>query len=442
MRPDPHQIDGARFLAERTVAILADEPRVGKTGAAIAALDMALARSALIVTTASGRPVLRRGVETWQAIPRKIQTVGRRSTVDPAVDVVVVGWADVATERLHRQLQARQWDALILDESHYGKSFDAARTRAVYGVLEDGDLFDGRALVNSAARTWCLTGTPLPVSPMDLFPFLRSRVPDRVSAWPDEAAFRNQFCEWYMKRLSRFNSTPVVKGGKNLDQFRALIDGLLLRRTQADVGILTPVFEMTPLEVTARQRAEVEAAAGDTALVMRAIDEDRLRDLEMHMGPVRRLCGMLKVDGVVQLVRDEFGGGLDKIVLAYWHRDVGDALAGALAGFGVARVDGSTPQGRRESEVAAFSHPDGPRVFLAQAQAAAEAIDLSAAAELLFVEMSFVPKDGAQMALRVTNRNQSRRPRVRVAFMEGSIDEPITALLLRRTRDIERILRK
>jgi SWI/SNF-related matrix-associated actin-dependent regulator 1 of chromatin subfamily A len=46
MEPFPHQVSGAQFLAARdTSALLGDEPRVGKTGAAILAADQASASS-------------------------------------------------------------------------------------------------------------------------------------------------------------------------------------------------------------------------------------------------------------------------------------------------------------------------------------------------------------------------------------------------------------
>ncbi len=66
--PFPHQIDGARFLANGGV-LLADDPRVGKTGAAIMACDLVLAQRVLVVTTATGRANFGREFAAWQATP-------------------------------------------------------------------------------------------------------------------------------------------------------------------------------------------------------------------------------------------------------------------------------------------------------------------------------------------------------------------------------------
>ena len=146
----------------------------------------------------------------------------------------------------------------------------------------------------------------------------------------------------------------------------------------------------------------------------------------------------MKAGAVADLVKEEFENGLDKIVLAYWHRDVGDALQEALAKFGVIRLDGSTYD---RAPIEDQWRNSGARVFLAQIQAAGEAIDLSSAAEMIFVEMSSVPKDGAQMSLRITNHSQTRIPRVRVATVAGSTDEPIQEALLRKMKTITEIMR-
>ena len=82
-------------------------------------------------------------------------------------------------------------------------------------------------------------------------------------------------------------------------------------------------------------------------------------------------------------------------------------------------------------------------VFLAapcQIQAAGEAIDLSSAALLIFVEMSMTPKDGAQMSKRITNYGQTQQPIVRVAVLEGSIDEAVGEILTRKMSAIREVL--
>jgi SWI/SNF-related matrix-associated actin-dependent regulator of chromatin subfamily A-like protein 1 len=159
----------------------------------------------------------------------------------------------------------------------------------------------------------------------------------------------------------------------------------------------------------------------------------------MHLGTLRRVTGAIKAHEVVDAVKEEFDCGLEKIVLAYWHKEVGDILAAGLARFGVVRLDGSTSPKDREHAEARFRQKQN-RVFLGQIVAAGEAIDLSSANELWFVETSLTPKDMGQMALRITNIGQKRNCFVRVCCIEGSIDEALQATLMRLWASIRKVV--
>ena len=453
MTPFPHQIVGSNWLEGRGFGILADEPRVGKTGSAIMAADTRGARTILVVTTASGRGVWKRGFADWSVMDRPLQILTGQIKLAPETRVVVVGWPSLNQSAIRVQLLAREWDVLILDEGHYAKSFSAKRTEAVYGALmEDGLALGRQGLVRKAKATWVLTGTPMPNSPFDLYPVLRACAPGKLLAdegkgWPDvtrESVFKKRYCKIKPKKIGvgyMAHWIDVIVGGQNLDELRQRTDGLILRRTQQDVGIGAPIFETLPLLVAASQRAKIEAAAGDARTIMRAIEAEDTKALEMHLGPLRRITGAIKAELVADAVAEEFESGLDRIVLAFWHADVAQILSEKLAKFGVTGIDGSTPPAARDGNVKAFQSGRA-RVFLAQIAAAGEAIDLSAACELLVVEPSFQPAQMRQIALRITNHTQARQARVRVATLDGSIDDAIQSSLLRKWSVINEVLTK
>lgn len=434
LKPLPHQLSGALFLAGRRTALLADAPRVGKTGTALIAADYTEARRVLIVTTASGRAVWRRAVKLWCVLPH---------------DITILGWPDLATAK-GRAAALREWDLVILDESHNAKNFEAKRTQAVFGIPDGPSLRIEASIALHAATVWCLTGTPLPNSPLDLYPMMRALCPDRLTAWgfPTDVTEYEDFAERYTfrrpKTVGWHRTIMVVRGPQNEKERRqaeernaelqARLRGFVLRRTQADVGIRPPVYELMPIEHRGRKPDCFDAAA-----ILAAAEAGATRDLEMHLGPLRRITGTLKVPGVVRAVEDAFDGGLDKVVLMAWHRDVIDALCAGLGEYGVVRLDGSTPEKERATAEARFAQPTN-RIFIGQIQAAGEAIDLSAAAELWFVEASFVPKDMAQAAMRITNHLQSRQAVVRVCVLEGSIDETLQSILMRKWTQIREVL--
>lgn len=448
MIPLPTQLSGAKFLADRTFALLADEPRVGKTGTAIIAADYVMACRILVVTTASGRPVWRRGFRDWSTFPRSVQIATPKDTL--AADTVIVGWPSIADPKLLTQILRRSWDLLILDESHYAKNFEAKRTQAAYGVLtNDGEAVrTANAIASRAEIIWCLTGTPLPNSPADIYPMVRACAPTRLLATPTFPDVRRQddflkrYCIRKPKKIGHgayARTLLVVIGGKNLEELRARLDGLMLLRTQKDVGITAPIYEVFPLLVSDRTRRTVEAST-DAAAVLAAAEAGDTKTLDMHLGPLRRLTGEIKARAVVEAVKEEFDGGLDKIVLMAWHKDTMAILRDGLSTYGVVGIDGSSSAADRGRAEERFRHDPNTRVFVGQILAAGEAIDLSAANELLFVETSPVPKDMKQASLRITNLTQKRQPRIRVAVLEGSIDEALEAILLRKWSAIREVL--
>lgn len=452
LTPLPTQLSGAKFLAERKTALLADAPRVGKTGAAIMGADYIFARTILVVTTASGRSVWRRGFDTWSVFPRNIQVLTPKDTLRPDAEVVIISWGGASDPSIRARLLMRKWDLIISDEDHAAKNFEAKRTQAFYGEMIEGGgrIMVSTSLAGKGARVWCLTGTPLPNSPLDTYPRLRVLAVDRLLAnpakgWPEVVKFeqfRDRYCKWHPMKVGKgawAQWRDVVTGGKNEEELRERMGDFMLLRTQADIGLRPPIYETFPLIVSEKLRRETEADLR-LADLLQAAEADDTAALEMDMGPKRRLTGEIKAKAVVEAVKDEFAGGLDKIVLAYWHKDVGKILLDGLLSYGVVQIDGSTPPDKRLAAEVAFRDPKGARVILAQIEAAGEAIDLSAACELLFVETTFVPKQMRQMSDRIANITQARNTRVRVATLEGSIDDALQAVLLKKWSSIRKVL--
>lgn len=459
--PLPTQISGAQFLASRQYAMLADEPRVGKTGAAIIGADLIVAQRILIITTKSGRAVWQHGMADWQIFDRKVvvfskATVAQTERVKKALlgpCAIIVSWNGVTDAAIRAVLmQAPRWCLILPDEDHYAKNFDSKRAQALYGKLvEDGRLVDNTAALYPRSKNlWQLTGTPYPHDLSDGYTRLRAVAPhllraNRERGWPDVTTrddFKYRYCIVRMKKISNFNKIPVVIGGKNEDEFRARFGGYFLARTQQDVGIQPPTYDMLPLLASEQVLREIDGLPG-VSKVMAAIEATlrddpenpeaiKTRDLDMHLGPLMRFTGEIKARAVVEALAEEFACGLDKIVLAYWHKNVGDILQEGLREYGVVKVDGSVAEDwQREAASAQFSKPAGPRVFLGQIAAAGEAIDLSASAELWFVEQVISPKGMSQMSKRITNHTQTRTPRVKVCTLVGSVDEAIQTSLMR-----------
>lgn len=451
MIPLPHQITGAHFLAKRRTALLADEPRVGKTGAAIMAADLILARSILVVTTASGRAVWRRAVRDWSGLGRTV------TLVDPARwqgqnlnGVVVVSWKTCTNPEIRALFMTRSWDVVILDECHYAKNFETQRTQAIYGhITDDGEQYDkSRSAIQNTKRVWLLSGTPAPNSIIDLYPHIRTLFPHTLLAGngrPDVMAFERfigRYARVGYKKLSRFNKIRVILEGRNEDELKARIGSdFMLRRTQQDVGIAAPIYEIWPLEVSRSSRAEIDKIPNVKRILEAArLGQTKALEKELHLAKIRRATGTAKAGALVEAIKEEFENGLDKIVVMAWHHDVIALLLVGLEAFGARVISGKTPELDREANADAFRDDPTCRVIVGQIQAAGEAIDLSPAAELVFCESSTIPKDMKQASLRITNHKQTRQTRVRVAVIDGSWDDQVETILLRKWASIREVI--
>lgn len=427
LTPYPHQVAGAEFLSPKAAALLADEPRVGKTGATILAADAARHWRILVITTASGRPVWRRAFDEWSTAGRSVEVHYRGDWTLKLMqaDVSIVSWGCVGKVQ-----DVVGWDLIILDEGHYAKNHESKRTQIVYGHMVG--TARGWGLVDAARAVWVLSGTPIPNHPGDLFPMMRALCPDRLdSECMSHRAFMRRYCVTRMKNVSRWTKIEIVVASRNLDELKARLDGFWLKRTQQDVGIQPPIYEILPIHINATVRKSLADEVPEMDEILDAAETGETRSLEIHLGSLRRMTGYAKAAGVATAVNDEFEGGLDRVVLMCWHRDVMTDLAERLEKHGVVTVSGSTEGEEREQAVEDFNNGKA-KVFIGQITACGEAIDLSASSELIFVESSFVPKDMKQAGLRVTNVNQRRQPRVRVAALEGSVDEALQKVLIRK----------
>lgn len=62
---------------------------------------------------------------------------------------------------------------------------------------------------------------------------------------------------------------------------------------------------MMPFLVTDKDRKRVEGDL-DKTKILQAASDGNTKDLEMHLGPVRRLTRAIKAHAVVDAVKDEF----------------------------------------------------------------------------------------------------------------------------------------
>jgi SNF2 family DNA or RNA helicase len=383
---------GATFLAERNRAYLADEMRLGKTIQAITAVNRLKLGSAHVTAPASAVPNWWRLIDQWADHPRAWSVC---SDAKPA--------GRLPEAMVH-----------ILDEAHREKTPGATRTVALLGP-------DSPAM--RAPYFWCLSGTPCPNSVWELWTILAAWGVTKLS----RMAFLDRYCSW---REGTYG--PIIMKTKRVAELRALLAPIMLRRMQASVlaDYKAPIWSEISLALHDGDRP---AKPTDVALELSADDEEK-------WSRQRRLVGEAKAPVLARFLAEELE--LDqtgKIVIMAYHREVMNILECGLLKFGVVQLHGESRD--RGAPVARFQTDPTCRVFIGN-DAAKEAIDLTAASNLVFAEMSTVPGDNWQKSQRIQGITQSKPVLIRCASLAGSLDEVITRIHTRKTRALDPVFAK
>lgn len=393
----PYQLQGARFLWHRPRAYLADQYGLGKTVQAVTAASfMARPRRVVIVCPASAVPMWQQEWEKWDG---------------PVVPTVV------SYDKLRRNPKlAGEPDLVILDEAHYLKNLLAKRSSVAYQLAQE------------APQAWLLSATPMPNHPGELWAPIKS-------LWPEIA--KKAGCATRGQWLRKFSHGYMgdygwrAMGIKNGAELRKLLAKFVLRRTRDDVKL-----ELPPLRTDIEWLAKSEVDAG-------AIEEYSQLELNetAYTSTLRRVLGKAKAGAIAKRVANELQEGLyDKIVVMYYHKEVGHVLGRQLLPFGIVGFDGSTPTNTRADAVWKFQNHDTARVMLVQQQAGGVAITLAAAHEIVLVEPSWTPEDNNQAIARIHRISQKEPCRARVFAVSGTIDGAVMRTCVRKTKMQEEVM--
>ena len=201
-----HQRQAFHFAKELDAAMLAMDMGTGKSMTAIALLEEWDAKRALILCPLSVCGVWpkqfgKHAVSEWETItPPPKSTIAKRAAyvahplMFPGAEkqVVILNYESAWREAMSALLGKYDWDVVILDESH--------RIKAAGGKAS---MFASR-LRDRSRRRLCLTGTPMPHSPIDIYAQYRFLDPGIFGT--SKNRFQNRYAV-----MGGFNNHQVVE---------------------------------------------------------------------------------------------------------------------------------------------------------------------------------------------------------------------------------------
>lgn len=416
---------GAKFLAENPAAFLADEQGLGKTIQVIAACDMLGLTKVVVICPAIAKINWRREFEKWGAVEREVKVFSYDKMTQ--------------SKEVRNEIAKFEPDVLVLDEAHYLKNRQAKRTKYLYGQFCRGD-----GLVRFADRVWPLSGTPIPNDVSDFWTHLKA-------IWQYPLNFTDYTLYFCKTWNGQFGLKVLGNKAERMGEFKTILSSIMLRRKAENVLKELPqlwwqesVVEVEGWDDMAHIENEQERAAVELILqnaVTQGDLSDKLGEIAPHMASLRRLTALAKAKPIAaQLAGELDDHAYEKVVVFAYHKAALEALREGLTKFNPAYIVGGMTAGERQAEIDRFQNDPECRVFIGQITACSTAITLTAANQVVFAEMDWVPAVNAQASKRCHRIGQSKPVIVRSFALANSTDEVVARTLAKKAQMISEAL--
>ena len=428
MTPLPTQIEDAAFLVRQRRACLFSEPGTGKTLTALEAWKQVGGRL-VVVAPPIALGMWAKNIEDHCG--KKAQRIkSGKDKIDDKADAFVMSYAMAGKFGL-------QPNVLVLDEADALKTLSSERTKAVFGV----SCKMTQCLAYGVPYVWFLTGTPIRRYADDLYPVLQALWPNLLKedfAISSLFGFQNKFCVTQMRRFHpRQPMKATVIGNKNEDQLRDFIYGnkIAVRRTMADVAAYMPPLTIRQVTVDFDNSEELREATGEAVYA---------GETDAIMAKARRLLGVAKANHVAEYVYDVWEQLTCPVLVLYWHKDVGNALAEQLQSknqlLTIRKIDGATSQDKRAEAEADFNaqHCD---ILLGQIASMGVAINLQKGSHYaVFAERDWSPAAQEQAMRRLWRLGQDTHVQIDICEAEHPMDEAVGMVVTRKGKSATKII--
>jgi len=407
MKLFPHQEQAKKFLLAQKRAILADQPRVGKTLPTTAAALENL--PALIVCPAIAKTV-------WEAAFNKLAPdvsvrviSGRNDAMRTTSDKVVVVNYD-----LLQYFNNAGFQTLVLDECHRLANPKAQRTKAAMLLMKQID------------RVYALSGTLVPNKPAELWPILHGLGIYR-GGWFD-------FVYRYAKAWNPPWGGLDVSGASNIPELKEMVRPHMLRRKKEDIFMdyKEPQVSLITFDLAVDKReqefdADALMANPNALLAFEGLSE------------IMREAGIKKAPLAADFIDDLLRAGEPVVVFAH-HKEVVNILEDELRVHKPVKVVGDTPKAQRQKNIDAFQSGK-TKCFIGNIGSCGEGIDLSVADTIVFVEPTWQTSALEQASSRVENITKNgTKPLIYLLTVRASLDHNILKRVIEKQNIISQII--
>ncbi|KAM4559859.1 DNA annealing helicase and endonuclease ZRANB3 [Odontesthes bonariensis] len=428
------QKEGVEFaLSQNGRCMIADEMGLGKTVQAIA-VAYAYRREwpLLVVVPSSLKYPWIEELERWipelqpgdiNLVENKSHTMGIGSS-----KVTVLGYGLLTTDArpLVEALNRQQFAIVVVDESHYLKSRNAARTKILAPVIQ------------SAKRAILLTGTPALGRPEELFMQIDALYPKRFGTWSDYA---KKYCNAHYRYFGPRRQWDC-RGASNLKELHQRLSQIMIRRLKAEVLTQLPpkVRQRIPFDLPKDAAKEASASVAEWERLMKGLGSRGTATDNPYTEVMSLVTRMYKQTAVAKAgaVKDYIKMMLEaeqlKFLVFAHHLTMLQACTEAAieAKAGYIRIDGSVPSSERIQLVHKFQNDPEIRVAVLSIQAAGQGLTFTAASHVVFAELYWNPGHIKQAEDRAHRIGQTSSVNVHYLIAKGTFDTVMWSMLNRK----------
>ena len=420
----PFQQTGVAFIeANNGRALVADEMGLGKTVQALAWLQMhPRKRPAIIVVPASLKLNWVKEAVNWMRNP-KIELLMGTNPWELEGEIIIINY-----DILHDWLPVlKEYDAkvLITDECHYYKSNSAKRTKAI------------KTLAKQIPHVIALSGTPILNRPIEIYNAIRIINPE---LFPNYMAFTERYCN---RRFTGYGWD--YNGASHTEELHEKLTGsIMIRRLKKDVLKQLPAKVRSFVPIQIDNEGEYKAAETDflTFIQQTKGKEAAIRasnaETLAQVTALKQLAVKGKMKVALNWIKDflEVGG---KLVVFAIHRSIIDQIMTEFGDIAV-KIDGSVNMTQRQKAIDEFQSNENIRLFVGNIKAAGVGITLTAASNVVFLELPWTPSELSQAEDRCHRIGQEDNVTAYYLLAMSTIEDKIIHILDAKRKVLDAVL--